>query len=73
MPLDLGGSVILRYGDKQYKDLASLRAEAGQEIHGRVVTEFDPAPLGLVTFRRARHEEILGAGADVRQSRDGSR
>ena len=43
--------VILQYGDKQYMDLASLRAEVGQEIHGKVVTEFDPAPLGLVTFR----------------------
>ena len=36
---------------QQYKDLASLRAELGQEIHGKVVHKFDPAPLGLVTFR----------------------
>ena len=51
LPLAMGGSVILRYGDKQYKYLASLRAEMGQERHGRVVTEFDPTPLGLATFR----------------------
>lgn len=44
-------AVILQYGNKQYKDLASLRAEVGQEMHGKVVTEFDPSTLGLVTFR----------------------
>jgi hypothetical protein len=52
MPLNKAGeSVILQYGNKQYKDLPSLRAEVGQEIHGQVVTEFDPTSLGLVTFR----------------------
>ena len=52
MPLNKeGGSVILQYGNKQYKDLPTLRAEVGQEMHGQVVTEFDPTPLGLVTFR----------------------
>ena len=45
------GGVILQFGSKQYKDLAALRAELGMEIHGRVVKEFDPTPLGLVTFR----------------------
>ena len=51
MPFDQSKPVILQYGDKQYMDLATLRAEVGQEIHGKVVTEFDPAPIGLVTFR----------------------
>ena len=52
MPMDpTNKAVILQYGNKQYKDLPSLRAEVGQEIHGKVVTEFDPTPLGLVTFR----------------------
>jgi hypothetical protein len=32
-------------------DLQTLRSELGLETHGKVVTEFDPAPLGLVTFR----------------------
>jgi parallel beta-helix repeat protein len=47
------GSVLFQYGPKptRYKDLASLRADLGQEIHGKVVDKFDPAPLGLVTFR----------------------
>ena len=45
------GSVLFQYGPKQYKDLAGLRAELGQEMHGKVVEKFDPAPLGLVTFR----------------------
>ena len=44
-------AVILQFGNKQYKDLPSLRAELGLEIHGKVVTEFNPATLGLVTFR----------------------
>jgi hypothetical protein len=44
-------SVLFQYGSKQYKDLARLRAEMGQEMHGQVVAHFDPAPLGLVTFR----------------------
>jgi parallel beta-helix repeat protein len=44
-------SVLLRYEGKSYKDLASVRSELGQEMHGEVVTEFNPAPLGLVTFR----------------------
>ena len=30
---------------------AELRREVGQEIHGKVIERFDPAPLGLVTFR----------------------
>jgi hypothetical protein len=52
LPVDpTNKAVILQYGSKQYKDLQSLRAEVGQEAHGKVVTEFDPAPLGLVTFR----------------------
>ncbi len=51
MPFDQSRPVILQYGDKQYMDLASLRAEVGQEMHGKVVAEFDPAPIGLVTFR----------------------
>ncbi len=45
------GSVLFQYGDKQYKDIAALRTELGQEIHGQVVDKFDPTPLGLVTFR----------------------
>ena len=44
-------AIVLQYGNKQYTDLQTLRAEVGQEIHGKVVTEFDPTPLGLVTFR----------------------
>ena len=51
MPFDQSRPVILQYGDKQYMDMAPLRAEVGQEIHGKVVTEFDPTPIGLVTFR----------------------
>ena len=43
--------VLFRYGPRAYKDLARLRAELGQEMHGQVVAQFDPAPLGLVTFR----------------------
>jgi hypothetical protein len=43
--------VILQYGNKPYRDLAELRREVGQEIHGKVIDQFDPAPLGLVTFR----------------------
>ena len=43
--------VILQYGTRQYTDLQSLRVDVGQEIHGKVVTEFDPASIGLVTFR----------------------
>ncbi len=44
---------LFRYQDKSYKDLASVRSELGQEMHGQVVKEFDPASLGLVTFRVA--------------------
>jgi len=44
-------SVLFQYGPKQYKEIADVRAEIGQEIHGQVVDTFDPAPLGLVTFR----------------------
>ena len=52
LPVDpTNKAVILQYGSRQYKDIQSLRAEVGQEAHGKVVTEFDPAPLGLVTFR----------------------
>ncbi len=52
MPMDpMTKAVILQFGNKQYKDLRSLRAELGQEIHGKVVSEFDPSTLGLVTFR----------------------
>jgi len=45
------GGVILQFGSKQYKDLPTLRSELGLEMHGSVVTNFDPTPLGLVTFR----------------------
>jgi hypothetical protein len=51
MPLNTNGAIILQYGSKRYEDLPSLRAELGQEIHGKVVTKFHPAALGLVTFR----------------------
>ncbi|NQT92158.1 MAG: hypothetical protein HQ559_05300, partial [Lentisphaerae bacterium] len=51
IPFDQSKPVILQFGSKQYMDIQALRAELGQEIHGTVVTEFDPAPLGLVTFR----------------------
>ena len=43
--------MLFRYGDKQYKNIAAVRAEIGMETHGAVVDKFDPAPLGLVTFR----------------------
>ena len=43
--------LLFRYESKQYKDLAGVRSELGQEVHGEVVKEFDPTPLGLVTFR----------------------
>ena len=45
------GGVILQFGSKQYKDLATLHAETGEEMHAQSVKEFDPTPLGLVTFR----------------------
>ncbi len=45
------GSLLFQYGPKQYKDIAAIRADLGQEIHGKIVDKFDPAPLGLVTFR----------------------
>jgi hypothetical protein len=48
---DKGQPAIFRYGDKQYRDLKTLRAEVGQEVHGKVVARFDPTPLGLATFR----------------------
>ena len=43
--------MLFQYGPKQYKDIAKVRADIGQEIHGKVVDKFDPTPLGLVTFR----------------------
>jgi hypothetical protein len=52
MPVDpTTKAVILQFGNKQYQDLPSLRADLGLEIHGKVVSEFDPSALGLVTFR----------------------
>ena len=51
MPFDQSKPVILQFGGKQYMDLQKLRSELGLEMHGKVVTEFDPTPLGLVTFR----------------------
>ena len=45
------GRPLFVYNGKQYTDIEKLRKELGQEIHGKVVTEFDPKPLGLVTFR----------------------
>ena len=42
---------LFGYNGKQYKDIDKLRKDLGQEIHGKVVTKFDPKPLGLVTFR----------------------
>ncbi len=51
MPFDQSKPVILQFGAKQYMDMAKLRSELGLEMHGKVVTEFDPTPLGLVTFR----------------------
>jgi hypothetical protein len=43
--------VLFQFEGKQYKDLESLRADLGQEIHGTLVREFEPGSLGLVTFR----------------------
>ena len=52
-PNPLKGVVLFQYEGKQYyrNDLETLRAEVGQEMHGQVVSDFDPKPLGLVTFR----------------------
>jgi parallel beta-helix repeat protein len=47
------GGHLFRYGEKQYKDLAAVRADIGMELHGSVVDKFDPSSLGLVTFRVA--------------------
>jgi hypothetical protein len=44
-------SSLFRYENKLYKDIAPVRSELGQEMHGEVVKDFDPASLGLVTFR----------------------
>ena len=42
---------LFQFGGKQYKDIQSVRDNVGVEMHGREVADFDPAPLGLVTFR----------------------
>ena len=44
-------SPLFIYGGKVYMDIEELRKDLGQEIHGKIVTDFDPKPLGLVTFR----------------------
>jgi parallel beta-helix repeat protein len=44
-------SLLFSFGDKQYKDIKSVRDNVGVEMHGQEVTDFDPTPLGLVTFR----------------------
>ena len=46
-----GNGLLFQFGDKQYKDMKSVRDVIGQEFHGQEVKDFDPAPLGLVTFR----------------------
>ena len=51
MPFDQAKPVIVQFGSKQYMDLQTLRSELGLEMHGKVVQQFDPTPLGLVTFR----------------------
>ena len=48
---NLPNGYLFGYNGKQYKDIDKLRKDLGQEIHGKVVTKFDPKPLGLVTFR----------------------
>jgi len=47
------GGVLFSFGSKQYLSLETLRAEVGEEMHGKVAEDFDPAQLGLVTFRVA--------------------
>ena len=46
-----GNGLLFQFGDKQYKDIKSVRDVVGEEFHGQEVKDFDPAPLGLVTFR----------------------
>ena len=35
--------VLFQYDNKDYKDLAKVRADLGLETHGSVVDKFDPA------------------------------
>ena len=42
---------VAQYDDKQFKTLKELQAGLGEEMHGKVVQKFDPASLGLVSFR----------------------
>ena len=69
MPLDRDGAVVLQYGKKQYNLLFPiLRAELGQEIHGKVVKHFDPASLGW-DVPSAWRATSLETGAHAGQSR----
>jgi parallel beta-helix repeat protein len=43
--------LLFQFGDKQFKDIKAVRDGVGAELHGQEVKDFDPAPLGLVTFR----------------------
>ena len=42
---------LFRFGSTGFTDIVKLRAELGQEFNGQVVTDFDPASIGLATFR----------------------
>ena len=42
---------LFQFGGKQCKDIQSVRDNVGVEMHGEEVKDFDPTPLGLVTFR----------------------
>jgi beta-galactosidase len=42
---------LVQYDDKQFKTIKELREGLGAEMNGKVVDRFDPASLGLASFR----------------------
>ena len=45
------GGRVMQIDDKQFKTIKDVRTGVGEEMHGKVVEKFDPASLGLVSFR----------------------
>ena len=45
------GGLLMQYDDKQFKTVEEVRAALGAEMNGKQVDKFDPATLGLVSFR----------------------
>lgn len=42
---------VMQFDNKQLKSVKEVRSMLGEETHGKVVDKFDPASLGLVSFR----------------------